>query len=323
MSELYDSFNRKIDYLRISVTDRCNLRCFYCMPEEGIQAKPHSEILAYEEIETFARAAVKAGIAKIRLTGGEPLVRKDILKLVAMLASIPGLDDLSMTTNALLLGEYAADLKAAGLKRLNISLDSLDPEVYQRLTRKGDVDRALAGMKKALEAGLTPVKINTVLIRGVSDDPEDFIKLIYDYPVHVRFIEFMPIGEWDAVNFISINEFRAGLGRFGKAIEVEGPAGAGPARYVSFKGAKGTFGFISPISRHFCGECNRLRLTPDGKLRVCLFSDQEFDIRPKLKQAQSEEEIVEFIKDVANSKPEKHRADENERLARLMCQIGG
>lgn len=320
---LYDRFNRRIDYLRVSITDRCNLRCFYCMPENGIKSKPHGDLLSYEEIKRFAEAAVEAGISKIRLTGGEPLVRRDAVSLVEMLAVIPGLSDVSLTTNGLLLPEYGDGLKQAGLRRINISIDSLDPHVYRHVTRIGSVYQALAGLKKALELGFAPVKVNTVLMRGINDDPEDFIKLIYDYPVHVRFIEFMPIGGWDPTLYISIDELKVRLEGYGLTGPVEGPAGAGPANYFGFKGALGTIGFISPISNHFCGSCNRLRLTPDGKLRACLFSDAEFDIKPKLRDNLSKEEIMLLIQDVINNKPEKHEIGKVEKIKRLMYQIGG
>ncbi|HZD60886.1 MAG TPA: GTP 3',8-cyclase MoaA [Anaerolineae bacterium] len=320
---LYDRFNRKIDYLRISVTDRCNLRCLYCMPEDGIQSKPQKDLLSYEEIQRFAEAAVEAGISKIRLTGGEPLVRKDIVSLVEMLAAIPGLNDLSLTTNGLLLPEHGEKLKQAGLQRINISIDSLDPHVYRRITHTGSLDAALAGMKKALELGFAPIKINTVLMRGVNDDPADFIRLIYEYPVHVRFIEFMPIGRWDRTLFMPVNELKAKLEGHGLMGPVDGPAGAGPAKYFNVKGTLGTVGLISPMSNHFCGTCNRLRLTPDGKLRPCLFSDAEFDIKPALRHNVSKEEILLMIQDVLNDKPERHKAGNAETLKRLMYQIGG
>jgi len=323
MYGLYDKYSRKIDYLRISVTDKCNLRCSYCMPEEGVKPKSHDEILRYEEIERFARAAVEAGISKIRLTGGEPLVRRDIVRLVEMLSGIPVLGDLSLTTNGLLLPDYGEALKAAGLRRVNISIDSLDPETYKTLTRVGDLGRALSGMKKALEIGFDPVKVNTVLVKGVNDDPRDFVRLIYDYPVHVRFIEFMPISKRDPSLYLSINEVKERLVSYGDAEQVAGPVGAGPASYVTFKGALGTIGFISPISNHFCSSCNRLRLTPDGKLRACLFSDLEFDVRPVLRDSASEEEIISFIRNVLDNKPERHAAGKKEKIERLMSQIGG
>ncbi|MCL5291961.1 MAG: GTP 3',8-cyclase MoaA [Actinobacteria bacterium] len=323
MSELYDGFNRRIDYLRLSITDRCNLRCTYCMPEEGIEERPHGDILSYEELETFTTGAVGAGISKVRVTGGEPLVRKDAVDLIAMLAALPNLNDVSLTTNGVLLEEHAADLAKAGLARVNISIDSLDPAVYRKLTRWGRVDRALSGLRKALEVGLEPVKVNAVLLRGVNDDPSDFIKLTYDYPVHVRFIEHMPIGKskaWSPEDFVSIGELKESLARYGKLEESAGPVGAGPATYLKFKEALGTVGFISPISRHFCDECNRLRLTPDGRLRVCLFSDEEMDVRPAIWQGEAAVKAV--IAKALKTKPKEH-ATELQSFKRLMFQIGG
>lgn len=324
MGELYDKYNRKIDYLRISVTDRCNLRCLYCMPQEGVKPKPHEEILSYEEIKSFAAASVKAGISKVRLTGGEPLVRKDAVKLVEMIANIPGLKDISLTTNGTLLPEFGEELKRAGLRRVNISIDSLDPQAYEKITRIGKLEHALAGLEKSFDIGFEPVKVNTVLVKGINDDPEDFVKLIYNYPVHVRFIELMPMkAKQDSGLFLSIDELKANLARYGSFEPVEGPKGAGPARYVTFKGALGTIGFISPISHHFCSTCNRLRLTPDGKLRACLFSDKEFDIRPVLRDNLSEEEIIAFVRNVLTRKPEEHNIAGLDKMDRLMCQIGG
>ncbi|MCL6472299.1 MAG: GTP 3',8-cyclase MoaA [Firmicutes bacterium] len=323
MDELIDKHNRRTDYLRISVTDRCNLRCYYCMPKEGIHQRPHCDILSYEEIKRFAVAAVSAGMSKIRLTGGEPLVRKDVVKLVEMLAAIPNLKDISLTTNGVLLPRFGADLKRAGLQRVNISLDSLDPKVYRKVTRVGNIEDALAGLNSALELGFDPVKINVVLMRGINDEPKDFVRLIYDYPVHVRFIELMPVSMQDPGLYVSIDELKVRLARYGLFETIGGPIGSGPANYVTFQGALGTIGFISPISNHFCASCNRLRLTPDGKLRTCLFSDEEFDIKPVLRDNFSKEEIASFIRGVLESKPEKHDIAERIKTNRLMYQIGG
>ncbi len=327
MAELRDGHNRKIDYLRLSITDRCNLRCFYCMPANGVKPKAHDEILSYEEIERFAKAAVAAGISKIRLTGGEPLVRKDLLQLVRMLTATPDLKDMSLTTNGLLLAEHAAELAAVGLKRVNISIDTLDEKAYRELTRIGNVEQTMKGLEKALDVGLNPVKVNAVLIRGINEDPADFVKLTFDYPVHVRFIEYMPIGKesiWSPELYVSIAELKANLLRHGPLEEVEPPVGAGPARYIKFKGAQGTVGFISPISDHFCETCNRLRLTSDGRLRTCLFSDREVDVREKLRAGISTAELIEFIIDVLKEKPLEHNMNVRDaKVERLMSQIGG
>lgn len=323
MGVLHDRHNRRIDYLRISVTDRCNLRCLYCTPSGKTKPWGRGEVLSYEEIKRFVEAAVGAGISKVRLTGGEPLIRKDLAKLVGMFSALPGLRDISITTNGLLLPECGSALKAAGLKRVNISIDSLDPKVYQSLTCFGSLGRALAGMKKAFDLGFDPIKINAVLIRGINDDPKDFVKLLFTYPVHVRFIELMPVGHWNPNLYISIDEFKAKLTHYGSLTPVEGPQGAGPASYVSLKGALGTIGFINPISNHFCRNCNRLRLTSDGKLRACLFSDNELNIRQKLTENAGDKEIVASIQAVLNTKLAKHNINKEAKTEKLMSQIGG
>ncbi|MBC7263921.1 MAG: GTP 3',8-cyclase MoaA [Chloroflexi bacterium] len=323
MPVLVDSYQRKIDYLRVSITDRCNLRCVYCMPEEGIQPKPRSEILTYEEIEFFARCAVEVGISKIRLTGGEPLVRKGIVELVRHLSQVPNLQDISLTTNGILLQDYAHPLAEAGLKRINIGLGSLDADVYSRLTRGGDVRRALAGVTAALNAGLDPVKINVVVLRGLNDDLTKFAPFIYEYPIHVRFIEYMPFNQGLEDRFVPCVEMMEQFQIFGGLNEIAPPTGAGPARYYTLKGALGTIGFISPISGHFCSRCNRLRLTADGQLRTCLFSDEEIDVRAALRQGASAQTIVELIREALVNKPKDRISVREASLKRRMSQIGG
>ncbi|MDI6689347.1 MAG: GTP 3',8-cyclase MoaA [Actinomycetota bacterium] len=324
MPELIDSYKRKIDYLRVSITDRCNLRCVYCMPKEGIKPKPHSEILTYEEIELFAKCAVKVGISRIRLTGGEPLVRRGVVDLVHRLSQISDLKDMSLTTNGILLKDYAKALVDAGLKRINISLDSLEPEVYRRLTRGGDVRKALEGMNAALEVGLDPVKINVVVLRGLNENLKKFAELILEYPVHVRFIEYMPFNQ--ELNyedrFVSCAEMMEKLKNFGGLEEVSSPLGAGPARYYTFKGAQGTLGFISPVSGHFCSKCNRLRLTADGRLRTCLFSEEEINVKKVLREG-SEQRIMELIREALINKPKDRMSIRKASLKRRMSQIGG
>jgi cyclic pyranopterin phosphate synthase len=296
------------------------------MPEKGIPIKPRQDILTYEEIRDFATAAITAGISKIRLIGGEPLIRRDVAKLIRMLTSISGLEDVSLTTNGYLLEEYLFDLKRAGLRRVNISIDSLDETTYKRITRVGELKKVLRGLKKALEMGLEPVKINVVLLKGINEDPRDFVSLTFDYPVHVRFIEFMPIGKessWYPSLYISTSAFKERLLKYGELIEDGGPVGAGPASYAKFKGAIGTVGFISPISNHFCSSCNRLRLTPDGRLRTCLFSDSEVNVREKLRENLEIEELVDFIRSVLRNKPLSRESLRESKVARLMSQIGG
>jgi len=324
-----DAFNRPISYLRVSVTDRCNLRCLYCMPPEGVPWRPHDEILRYEEIETVVRAAAELGISKVRLTGGEPLVRLGIVNLVAMLSPIPGIDDLAMTTNGTLLARYAEKLRAAGLKRINVSLDTLRPERFRRITRLGELSDTLEGIAAAKQAGLVPVKVNTVVIRGLNDDEVvDFARLTRAADWHVRFIEVMPLGDnadWAGNGYVPMAEVREKIEReLGRLIPAKLAAGGGPARYYRLPGARGTIGFITPISQHFCYQCNRLRLTADGKLRPCLLSDYEIDLRTPLRQGATVGEIRRLIVEAVCAKPERHRLSEQIiPQGRAMSQIGG
>lgn len=334
MPDLVDPFKRKIDYLRLSITDRCNLRCIYCMPLKvynpggsptrgGMTWKSHDEILTYEEIALFARYAVQAGISKIRLTGGEPLIRRDVVGLVGDLCAIPDVKDISLTTNGLLLADYVDDLVKAGLRRVNISIDSLKPDVYRRITRGGDLERVLDGLEAVLKAPLHPVKVNVVVLRGINDDLGDFIELAYNRPVHVRFIEYMPFNEEIGQDyFVSCSEMRRRIEGLGEFEEILSPPGAGPARYLKLKGALGTLGFISPMSGHFCSRCNRLRLTAEGKLRTCLFSDEEVDVREVLRRGAGEEEVVKLIGETLAKKP-RDRFSARRDFQRRMFQIGG
>ncbi len=322
MTEMRDTYNRKIDYLRLSITDRCNLRCRYCMPEEGVAPKPHTNIMSYEEILAFAHLAVEAGISRIRLTGGEPLVRKGVVELVAALNSIKGLEEVSITTNGILLTKYAPDLWDAGLRRLNISIDSLDPDIYKELTRRGNLDEALAGMEAALACGMDPVKINVVALKNVSDDIEPFAQLTLDYPVHVRFIEYMPaFYDTNKDDFISGEQLEAKILALGTG-KAESPGGGGPARYFKLPGAKGTLGLIGSSKGHFCDSCNRLRLTADGKLRTCLFSDQEIDMMPALRGG-NPQDLLALIKRALDEKPKDRFARRDSAVGRNMSQIGG
>jgi GTP 3',8-cyclase len=341
-----DSFGRRIDYLRISLTDRCNLRCVYCMPEEGVPWKDPSDILSYEQIERFAAAAVQEGISKIRLTGGEPLVRPGVVDHIARLRAITGIEAIALTTNGTLLPRMAHDLAAAGLHRVNISIDSLDPEVYARVTRGGRLDQALAGLDAAFDAGMAPVKVNAVVVRSLDQDLISFARLTLERPVHVRFIEYMPVGGdtgeptggacatesaggWTEEDEVTSDEIlarlivdgaAAGLGALEPVAKGDAPGGWGPARYYRFDGAPGTLGVISPLSHHFCGECNRLRLTADGRLRMCLFCDDELDARTVLREG-SDEDVRALIRQALESKPESH--DMRRGTQRRMSQIGG
>jgi len=330
-----DQYCRPIDYLRVSVTDRCNLRCIYCMPEEGVQLYSHDEILRYEEIVAVVRAAAELGISKIRLTGGEPLARLGIVDLVRELSAIPGIEDLAMTTNGTLLARYAADLAEAGLRRVNISLDSLLPERFHAITRRGDLRDVLAGIEAASSAGLTPVKINTVVMRGVNDDEVVSLasKTVTD-GWNLRFIEWMPVGD-DALvhadwreHVVTAAEIRARVEtELGPLVPAHDLAGAGPARTFRFAAAgpaAGTLGFISAISEHFCDTCNRLRLTANGKLRPCLLSDYEIDLYDALRTGAETEQLQDLIRQAIQAKPRGHGLASGQRAeARTMAQIGG
>jgi GTP 3',8-cyclase len=306
---LKDNFNRTINYMRISVTDRCNLRCVYCMPYGGLRPLDHKDILRYEEIARIVRIAIHIGVRKVRITGGEPLVRKNITNLIKMIKNIDGIKELSLTTNGVLLEHYAEELSDAGLDRVNISLDSLKPDRYKEITRGGDIDTVLKGIEKSEKVGLAPIKINMVPIRGMNNDEvTDFAKITLQYPYQVRFIEFMPFvteDMWNQEKFISAEETKSLVEQIGPLIPVKMKK-SGPARYFRFDGAAGVIGFISPISNHFCKECNRLRLTADGKLRPCLFSETEIDLKPALRNNGPDAEIKRLIALSIAVKPESH-----------------
>jgi cyclic pyranopterin phosphate synthase len=326
--ELRDTFERVIDYLRISITDRCNLRCVYCMPQSGVKLFEHKEILTYEEITRVAGIAAALGVRKIRITGGEPLIRKNIYWLIASLKAIKGIEDISLTTNGILLEKYARGLAEAGLNRINISLDTLSPERYREITRGGDIRLVMNGINAAEEAGLLPVKINMVPIRNLNDDEiPDFARMTLSTPRHVRFIEFMPIGSrdlWSDERYLSTAELKKTVEKIGPLIPVR-LRKTGPARYYRFDGAPGVIGFISALTHHFCGDCNRLRLTADGRLRPCLFSETEIDLKPALRMQSSDSEIERLLRLAIEVKPEGHKIDQRDDLASLknMSRIGG
>ena len=323
MSGLFDSFQRHINYLRISVTDRCNLRCIYCMPPEGIPRMPHSEVLSYEEISTVVQVGAKLGINKIRLTGGEPLVRAELPKLVKMLSQIEGIDEVSLTTNGTLLKRYGLELRRAGLSRVNVSLDTLKADRFRHITRLGKLKDALDGIEAARGVGLHPVKINMVVMRGINDDEVlDFANMTYKEGWHVRFIELMPFA--DVTKFIPSSEIRQCIRSLG-ALEPCSPiTGNGPARYYRLPGARGTIGFISPITEHFCSSCNRMRLTSDGRLCPCLLSDDEIDLKGLLRNNASLQELERLILKAVASKPERHHlANGIVPMKQNMSQIGG
>ncbi len=321
-----DSFNRSISYLRVSVTDRCNLRCVYCMPPEGVPWVPHENVLRYEEIVRVVRVGAEMGITKVRLTGGEPLVRAGIASLVAMIAAIPGVDDLAMTTNGILLAQYAEELAKAGLHRVNVSLDTLRPERFRAITRLGSLEDVERGLVAARAAGLEPVKVNTVLMRGVNDDEiVDFARRTLREPFHVRFIEEMPVGAATEMRFLPVGEARERIeAAFGPLEAAHHRIGNGPASYYRIPGAEGTIGFISAVSEHFCHQCNRLRLTADGRLRPCLLSDAEIPLREAMRGGVSDDELKQIILAAVAAKPVGHHLDEGIIVSgRGMSQIGG
>ena len=323
-----DYYGRKIDYLRISVTDKCNLRCIYCMPSAGVRPFKHRDILTYEEIIRIVRIAVSFGVKKIRLTGGEPLTRKNITYLISSLNAIDGIENISLTSNGVLLEKYAEEIARAGLNRVNVSLDSLRTEKYADVTRGGDIGSVLRGIEKAERAGLIPVKINMVVIRGFNDDEiEDFARITLEKSYQVRFIEFMPVGAkeiWSPEKYVPINEIKSIVERVAPLIPIR-IRKSGPARYYRFDGAAGVVGFINAISHQFCNECNRLRLTADGKLKPCLFSETEIDLKTVLRSSASDSEIERLLKLAIEMKPAGHNITCEGTLHHLspMSKIGG
>lgn len=326
---LFDPYQRKINYLRISVTDRCNLRCRYCMPEEGLSLISHDEILTYEEILRIVRVFAKEGMSKVRLTGGEPLVRKGIVHFISRLSQMEEIKDLSLTTNGLLLKDFAEDLKRAGLKRVNISLDTLNREKFSQITRRNGYERVWQGIEEAMRVSLFPIKINMVAIKGLNDDEiEAFARLTLHHPLIVRYIEYMPSGngdEWNDGEILTISEIKHRLEGMGKLIPIPSDQWDGPARRYRLEGAIGEIGLIGPVSDHFCGNCNRLRLTPDGKIRTCLFSDEEIDVKKFLRNGGSDEDVRKQLLLALQTKPEKHLINTHQfkKCQRNMSAIGG
>jgi len=303
-----DGFGRRVEYLRVSVTDKCNLRCVYCMPLEGLPWMTRDEILSYEEIERIVRTMAGMGLRKVRLTGGEPLVRRDLPELARMIGAVPGIEDLSLSTNAVLLEEHAEALRSAGVHRVNVSLDSLRPDRVDEISRRpGSFPRIMAGLDAAERVGFAPIKMNVVLMRGVNDDEvEAFAEITRDRPWHVRFIEVMPTGsnlDVSANQFFSCQEALRRLRAVDRLEPVEGPPGNGPATYHRFPGAPGTVGVITPMSHNYCERCNRMRLTADGHLRPCLFGSLQTNLRDPLREGR---DLVPLIEETLRTKPERH-----------------
>jgi cyclic pyranopterin phosphate synthase len=327
---LIDTFARRHSNLRISVTDRCNIRCFYCMPEENVRFLPRRDILSFEEIERFVRAVAPAGVNKIRLTGGEPLVRSNLARLVQRLASIEGIHDIALTTNGILLAEQAQDLKDAGLARINISLDSLSEETFRRIARRDGLDRVLAGIAAAKKVGFKQIRLNAVAIRGITE-PEivPLVNFARDNQMEMRFIEFMPLdaeSNWQQDQVLSGEEIRREIeNAIGPLEPAPRPDPSQPASDFAFADGSGTIGFINPVTQPFCEDCNRLRLTAEGKVRNCLFSTVEWDARALLRNGASDEQILELVRDCVHAKKPGHGIDSTDfqKPERAMYQIGG
>lgn len=332
--QLVDPFGRQHDYLRISVTDRCNLRCVYCMPEEGMTFEHSDKLLSFEEIAEVVRVVATMGIRKIRLTGGEPLVRKGLEQLVSMIAEIPGIEDISLTTNGIFLASRVAELKAAGLTRVNISLDSLQDERFKWITRGGDVRKVLHSLDACSQAGIMPAKLNVVLMKGINEyEIADFIQLTNHQPIHVRFIEYMPIGhhdqQWKAL-YLPLSRVLEVCAEHQWETEVAANVrGNGPSDNYRLHNALGSFGLIHPVSQHFCQTCNRLRLTADGFIKPCLAWSEQFQVRDVLG---NDEAVRRMFLEALGTKPEQHEmakflGDQPEvahsPTVRRMSQIGG
>ncbi len=307
---LIDQQNRRLNYLRISITDRCNLQCIYCMPCEGIAKLRHEDILTYEEILRLARIAVKLGVDKIRLTGGEPLLRKGIFEFLPRLTFLSGLKDVSLTTNGLYLKDNLEKVRSSGIKRINVSLDTLHQERFERITGYDGFQKVWDGIELARKLNFQPIKINVVVIKGMNDDEIlDFAKLSKHYPYHIRFIEYMPFGvtNQDApLQFVPNYLLREQFGRLGNLVPIQRAEYDGPVERFKFEGACGEIGFISPLTHHFCPSCNRLRLTASGYIRPCLLSDQEEDLKGPMRSGASDNDLAQIFLKAAFNKPYSH-----------------
>lgn len=325
-----DGFQRNIDYLRISLTDRCNLRCRYCMPEEGIEKKEHADMLSLEQIARVVRIASEtAGISKIRLTGGEPLVRKGIHDLIHQISRLPGIEEVSLTTNGILFASQAEKLKAAGLKRVNFSMDTLREDRFLYITRGGKLQQVKDAVERAIALEFLPVKINVVAMQGFNDDEIlDFADWAYREPLHIRFIECMPVGNlpfYSADKVLPLQMIRQKIESRYALLPVQQKSGAGPAECFSLAGGSGLIGFIGAMTHHFCDRCNRLRLTADGRLRPCLYSQQEINIKNALDSDAADAVIAQFLQEAVQMKPAEHQMEQGwgEKNTRKMYQIGG
>jgi len=323
---LVDKYNREIKYLRLSVTDRCDLRCFYCMPNGFTDYEEPEDWLNFAEIERVIAAFTRLGVSSVRLTGGEPLVRKNLSELAKRLSSLPGLDDLSLSTNAVKLAKHAHELYDAGISRINASLDTVDPVKFNNIT-KGRLDKVVDGLLTAQAAGFAPIKINMVIMKGVNDDDvEDMVDFCQQHNFTLRFIETMPMGDTgrNAIDhYIDLHEIEQRLAQKYELIPAV-MAGAGPARYVQVAGTELKIGFITPMSQHFCDTCNRVRLSASGTLYMCLEDDYKYELRPLLRKGISDDELDQVLRDAINLKPLKHEFNEKpEKVVRFMSMTGG
>jgi cyclic pyranopterin phosphate synthase len=326
---LIDLYRRHLNYLRLSVTDRCNLGCLYCMPREGGRKVSHEDILTYEEALRLSRIAIGLGVTKIRLTGGEPLVRKDLCQFIPRLTSLPGLKDVSLTTNGIFLRENLESIRAGGIKRLNVSLDTLKRERYEKITGFDGLKRVLEAIEQARDMGFHPIKINMVVMKDLNDDEIlDFARLSLKYPYHVRFIEYMPFGTVKPnppLRHVPSDIIKDRVKGIGELLTVPGAIYDGPAERLKFRGAPGELGFISALSHHFCHKCNRLRLTASGQLRPCLLNDGEVDLKGPMRQGASDSELARLFIAAALKKPQAHHLDpqNSSLLSSQMSSIGG
>jgi len=330
MKPLIDTFDRIHDNLRISVTDRCNIRCFYCMPETGVKFQPREQLLTFEEIERFVRIAVTLGVRKLRVTGGEPLLRKDLAKLIRKLSAIEGIEDLALTTNGVLLTEQAQELYDAGLRRINVHLDTLDRERFKQITRRDDFDRVLEGIDTALRMGYGPIKINAVAVKNlVEPDIVPLARFGRERGIEIRYIEFMPLDSqrlWDRSRVLLADDMIEMLAReIGPLREIPDADPRAPATEYEFEDGGGRVGFVASVSRPFCLNCNRIRLTADGKFRYCLFAIEETDIRTLLRNGGPDEAIAEAVRGSVKAKWIGHEINSTQFVPppRPMYSIGG
>ncbi|WP_312561015.1 GTP 3',8-cyclase MoaA [Anaerospora sp.] len=323
MTGLYDRLGRHIHYLRVAVTDRCNFRCQYCMPPEGVEWLEHTDILRYEELVRIIRIFAGLGVDKVRITGGEPLVRKGLLPFLRQITRIPGIKEVGLTTNGSLLEEYALSLKQAGVGRINVSLDTLQRERFIRMTGQDRLDRVLAGIKKAHQAALTPVKINMVVMKGInSDEIADMAAFALKNDYQVRFIEYMPFSTGQDYLFTAA-EMKQQLVAAGFTKLVPQLGVSCPAKIYHVPESRGSIGFITPVSQHFCSSCNRIRLTPDGYLKPCLLSNEEYSLRERLRSGASDQQLLAQIKQVVWNKPQQQYFLKGQKGDRGMSRIGG